>query len=104
MDEGNEFVEHEVDEAKVQMLNSDGLFFWALARLVLRLGTPQGPTGAHGFLQGLDEQVKASIEKYGAGVYDVQHLNNMRSCLDAALVDQLNHLRAVGGRHGELLN
>ena len=93
----------EVDEAKVQMLNSDGLWNWAIARQLLRLGTPQGATGAHGFLQGLDEYVRDSIAKY-PGAYDVQHLSNMRSCLDAALIDQVNHLKAVAGKHGELMN
>ena len=104
MDEGNEFDDEvEVTEEKVRLLNSDGLFFWAIARLLLRLGTPQGVTGAPSFLQALDEQVRDSIAKY-PGAYDVEHLTNMRSCLDAALHDQVNHLRAVGGRYGEKLN
>ena len=103
MDENEFDDEVEVTEEKVKLLNSDGLFFWVIARLLVGLGTPQGVKGAPSFLQALDEQIRASIAKY-PDAYDVQHLTNMRSCLDAAMVDQVNHLRAVAGRHGELMN
>lgn len=103
MDGENEFDDTDVDEAKVLLLNSEGLWNWAIARLLLRLGTSQGVTGAPSFLQALDEQVRDSIAKY-PGAYDIKHLNNLRAMLDAALHDQVNHLRAVAGRHGELMN
>ena len=100
--------EHEdeviVDEAKLRLMNSEGLSAWALASAMIAVGDrEQGPQDAAGFLKHYDDVIKRGLAKFPEH-YDVTYLNLGRQRMEAAIIDQVNWKRHMSGYKGALLN